>query len=74
MMYAEDFGTARRYTILKLIIIGIIGVLFVRLYMLQLFSHEEYGKESEKNLTMLKEAAEVEQNEDYPDLFGPKEV
>jgi len=49
MMYAEDFGTARRYTILKLIIIGIIGVLFVRLYMLQLFSHEEYGKESEKN-------------------------
>lgn len=48
-MYAEDFGTAQRYTILKLIIVGIIGMLFVRLYMLQLFSHEEYGKESEKN-------------------------
>ena len=48
-MNSEEFGTPRRYFILKLAIFAIVGVLFMRLYMLQLFSYEEYAGESEKN-------------------------
>jgi len=48
-MNAEEFGTPRRYFILRLAVLAIVGVLFVRLYMLQLFSYEEYAGESEKN-------------------------
>jgi penicillin-binding protein 2 len=48
-MMAEEFGTPQRHSILRFVIIAIIGVLFIRLYMLQLFSYEEYAGESEKN-------------------------
>ncbi len=48
-MMTEEFGTPQRYSILRFVIIAIIGVLFIRLYMLQLFSYEEYAGESEKN-------------------------
>ncbi len=49
MMFTEEFGTPRRYVVLRTIIAVIVGVLFIRLYMLQLFSYEEYAGESEKN-------------------------
>ena len=49
MMNAEEFGTPQRYLVLRVAVLAIIGVLFIRLYMLQLFSYEEYAGESEKN-------------------------
>ena len=48
-MYSEEFGTPRRYFVLKVGVLAIVGVLFIRLYMLQLFSYEEYAGESERN-------------------------
>jgi len=48
-MITEDFGTPRRFFVLKVGILAIVGLLFIRLYMLQLFSYEEYAGESEKN-------------------------
>jgi penicillin-binding protein 2 len=49
MMITEEFGTPQRYLVLRVIIVAVIALLFVRLYMLQLFSYEEYAGESEKN-------------------------
>jgi penicillin-binding protein 2 len=48
-MEVEEFGSPKRYTILKFTILAMVGVLFIRLYMLQLFSYEEYAGESERN-------------------------
>jgi penicillin-binding protein 2 len=48
-MITEEFGTPRRYLVLKLAVFAIIGILFIRMYMLQLFSYEEYAGESERN-------------------------
>lgn len=48
-MYSEEFGTPQRYLILKIGVIAIVAVLFIRLYMLQLYSYEEYAGESERN-------------------------
>ncbi len=48
-MMTEDFGSPRRYVVLRSIIAVLLGMLFIRLYMLQLFSYEEYAGESEKN-------------------------
>ncbi len=48
-MITEEFGTPQRYSVLKFVVLAIIGVLFIRMYMLQLFSYEEYAGESEKN-------------------------
>jgi penicillin-binding protein 2 len=45
----EEFGTPQRYSVLRFVVLAIIGVLFIRMYMLQLFSYEEYAGESEKN-------------------------
>lgn len=48
-MDIEEFGSPRRYSVLRLAVFAIVGVLFVRLYMLQLFSYQEYIGESERN-------------------------
>jgi len=48
-MITEEFGAHKRYVVLRAAIAVIVGLLFVRLYMLQLFSYEEYAGESEKN-------------------------
>jgi penicillin-binding protein 2 len=48
-MMTEEFGTPQRYLVLRIAVLAIVGVLFIRLYMLQLFSYKEYAGESEKN-------------------------
>ena len=48
-MNTEEFGAHRRYVVLRTAIAVVVGLLFIRLYMLQLFSYEEYAGESEKN-------------------------
>ena len=48
-MNPDEFGTPGRYLILKIGILAIVGILFIRLYLLQLFSYEEYAGESERN-------------------------
>ncbi len=58
-MEVEDFGNPRRYFVLRMALFGIIGVLLVRLYMLQLFSYQEYVGESERNSIRLIETEPV---------------
>ncbi len=58
-MEVEEFGTPRRYFVLRMALFGIVGVLFVRLYMLQLFSYQEYVGESERNSIRLIETEPV---------------
>lgn len=48
-MTGEEFGSLQRRTVLRYILLGIVGLLFVRLYILQLFYHQELGKKSEEN-------------------------
>ncbi len=48
-METVDFASPRRASILVVIIALFFAVLFLRLYQLQLFYHEELGKQSEEN-------------------------
>jgi penicillin-binding protein 2 len=48
-MMTEESDVHQRYIVLRTIVAVIVGLLFIRLYMLQLFSYEEYAGESEKN-------------------------
>ncbi len=53
----EDFGSPIRRSVLMILTVVFIGVLFVRLYVLQLLYHQELGKKSEENSvrTIIKE-------------------
>ncbi|HLF19798.1 MAG TPA: penicillin-binding protein 2, partial [Bacteroidota bacterium] len=48
-METEDFGSSRRGNVMVIVVAGVFAVLFLRLYQLQLFYHEELGKKSEEN-------------------------
>ncbi|HEY6952386.1 MAG TPA: penicillin-binding protein 2, partial [Bacteroidota bacterium] len=48
-MITEEYGTPQRYVVLRSIVLAIVAILYIRLYMLQLFSYEQYAGESEKN-------------------------
>lgn len=45
----EEFGSSTRRTVLMTLTLAIFGILFVRLYVLQLLYHQELGKKSEEN-------------------------
>ena len=47
--HQEEFGTLQRQRVLRIIILGIVGVLLFRLYQLQLFYNVELGKKSTEN-------------------------
>ncbi len=49
MIYDEQFGSPRRRKALTAIVLVIFGVLFLRLYQLQLLHHGEMDKKSEEN-------------------------
>ncbi|MBI3005893.1 MAG: penicillin-binding protein 2 [Ignavibacteriales bacterium] len=49
MMETADFGSPRRGNVMVIIVAALFAVLFLRLYQLQLFYHEELGKQSEEN-------------------------
>jgi len=48
-MQTEEFASPRRANVLVVIVVLLFTVLFMRLYQLQLFYHEELGKKSEEN-------------------------
>jgi penicillin-binding protein 2 len=48
-MQTEEFASPQRANVLVVIVVLLFTVLFMRLYQLQLFYHEELGKKSEEN-------------------------
>ncbi|MBI4428702.1 MAG: penicillin-binding protein 2 [Ignavibacteriales bacterium] len=48
-METVDFGSPRRGNIMFMVVAAAFAILFLRLYQLQLFYHDELGKQSEEN-------------------------
>ena len=48
-MQTEEFGSPKRANVMVIVVALAFAALFVRLYQLQLFYHEELGKKSEEN-------------------------
>ncbi len=49
IIHQEEIGTLRQQRVLRILILGIVGILMFRLYQLQLFYNVELGKKSTEN-------------------------